>query len=144
MYCNLCPATDLDDPVSRIHIYKYGSDSIVTLYYTSISEPTTFIYELYTYVNIDTSLFYLIKILCIYTRMLHVYIVFSMRFYSYTLYISNDISTNTLHTARQDTRKPGWDQLTQGVSFSTFQCTAVSRYRPGPQNRDHQRFCPNF
>ena len=132
---------DWEETDSSIHIYKYGSDSIVTLYYTGVSEPTTFIYELYTYVNIDTSLFYLIKILRIYTRMLHVYIVFSMRFYSYTLYIC---STNTLHTARQDIRKPGWDQLTQGVSFSTFQCTAVSRYRPGPQNRDHQRFCPNF
>ena len=45
---DLCPATDMDDPVS--HIIVYGSDSIVMLYYTSISEPKTFIDELYGYI----------------------------------------------------------------------------------------------
>lgn len=67
---DLCPATDMDDPVS--HVFVYGSDSIVMLYYTSISEPKTFIDELYGYLYRYRYKSILLKKDVVYTRMLHV------------------------------------------------------------------------
>lgn len=81
---DLCPATDMDDPVS--HIFVYGSDSIVMLYYTSISEPKTFIDELYGYKSI------LLKKKMLYIRACYMYKCFhhAFLFIIYTIYNTND------------------------------------------------------